>query len=95
MQHKSNTSASSHEKIIKNLNLGNSRDNWTTLLNEITNLEYSIIQAKSLKIKIAPDSERLERQEVFFIFFPSFKFAKFFSFPFFLILFLPLFFLCA
>lgn len=59
--------ASERSEVVnfKNRFLGNSRDNWTTLLNEITNLEYSIIQAKSLQMKIVPDCcEKIGDEEV-------------------------------
>lgn len=42
--------------------IGISKDKWTSLLNDIINLEYVISQARSLKIKIAPNCIQLNEE---------------------------------
>uniref|UniRef100_A0A336MSV7 Rab3 GTPase-activating protein catalytic subunit n=1 Tax=Culicoides sonorensis TaxID=179676 RepID=A0A336MSV7_CULSO len=42
---------------------GTAKDKWTSLLNDIINLEYSISQARSLKMKIAPDDIELSEEQ--------------------------------
>lgn len=41
---------------------GTSKEKWALLLNDITQLEYSITQARSLKMKLAPDVVELQDQ---------------------------------
>lgn len=41
---------------------GTPKEKWANLLNEVTQLEYSITQARSLKMKLAPDCAELQDQ---------------------------------